>query len=666
MLRAKFGKRSDGFSKISEYAERSKEINQKFLCITDHGVMGAVPEQIAESQKHDLISLYGIELYVNPMQPCVDFREQSAEFRKNLGDGSKILTPEQKKFDKSHHLLAIACNNIGYSNLVKLSSWAWIHGYYRRPRVNHEVLQKYKEGIIFTSCCGISEIANAFMGDKDANGNPIFNDEAGFRMVEKYMAMFGKNFYLELMMLDWKMQKPYDRFLLKAHEKYGIPIEVSTDTHYCLKEHSRNQRLMLMQQNKRTLSEVQAMIDSGESDELFELQDENLWQKSEEEMDEKWEKDYHDVIPYELYQQAKRNTVKICELAKGVSLDRSVKLPMMPDAEDVLMDQIQQGFRRRRCPDTPEYQKRIREEYDLICEKGFASYFLIQKMMTDEARVKGPSILGFGDGSEVVGPGRGCLHPKTPIRLANGLTKPIEEMMVDEYVVTIDGLPRPVKKVMCYDVVNEPLMRIKTHFGDNTGVALTFDHKVYAKKKTERLKWYRADELEVGDWCFVPFSICFRRENCSISLYNKINSECIFATLEEAETYRGGVFFEGFPASLEKTPQGKYAVKGDAGSPHFKRSSSGFLLQIKEITEEIGIDKVWDLEIAGKHNYLTSSFLVHNSVCGSLVAYCLRLHDVEPIIHDLRFSRFLSPARGGKQMCIRHNLQPIPHQKVEF
>lgn len=453
----------DGFARVEEYALRQKEINQQFLCITDHGVMGAIPQQIAECEKHKLFPLFGCELYVNPMQIEARNRDHSAEFRKSLGDGSSFETtvpegtkasPLQKKFDKSCHLLAIACSNEGYQNLVRLTSWAWIHGYYRRPRVNHEVLMKYKEGIIFTSTCGNSEIGNAYMGD----GNE-YNEDAGFAMIEKYMAMFGKNFYLELMMLDWNKQKPYDAFLIKAHQKYGIPLIMTQDCHYCKKEHSHNQRLMLMQKSKHTLASIQQLIDSGEGEDLFELQDTNLWLKSEEELNFKWETDYKDVIDYELYKQSKENTVRVAQLAKGVQINREVKLPKIPDADAVLWDEIKKGFVARGCPKNGQYAKRIREEYDLITEKGFASYFIIQKMMTDEARRKGPEILGFGDGSECVGPGRG-------------------------------------------------------------------------------------------------------------------------------------------------------------------------------------------------------------SVCGSLVAYCLRLHDVEPIIHDLRFSRFLSPARGGKQMKIRHSISPIPHERV--
>jgi hypothetical protein len=335
--------------------------------------------------------LHNCEMYVNQLQPESKTRADTAAFRINLSP------EEDAKFGKNNHLLALAYNDVGYSNLVYLTSWAWKHGFYKKPRVNHKVLYERREGIIFTSTCANSEIANAFF----AGG-----DEAGFAMLEKYLAMFGENFYLELMMLDFKLQKPYDAFLLKAHAKYNTPLILTQDCHYCKKEHSRYQRLMLMQQTKRTIKELEALAASGESD-LFELQDQNLWMKSEEELNLKWESDYSQIIDYELYKQAKANTVRICEKAANVKIDRSIKLPSLADEDLVLWEEIQKGKIKRRIPNTDEYEKRIKEEYELIKEKGFSSYFLIQKMMIDEARNKSPEILGFGDGSEAVGPGRG-------------------------------------------------------------------------------------------------------------------------------------------------------------------------------------------------------------------------------------------------------------------
>ena len=383
----------DGYSTAFEYAKRAKEINQNFLCITDHGSLGGIPRQIQACEKYGIHPIFGCELYINPLQPTLNIGQKASEV---TGD----MSPEErKKFKKSYHLLAIAYNQEGYKNLVNLSSAGWTKGFYYKPRINYELLQKHKEGLIFTSCCYNSEIGQAF----DRGG-----EEEGFKMIEKYINFFGKDkFYLEIMLLDFSKQKPYNQFIIKAHEKYGLPLNLANDTHYCQKDDSKMQRLMLMIQTKKTLKEIEEKKAEDETADLFELQDQNLWMKSEEELNQKWLSDYRDDIPYELFEQAKINTTKIAQLSKGVELDRSIKLPYIPEAEEKLLEEIQIGFNYRRLPKNQKYIDRIKEEYKLICQKGFASYFLIQKMMTDEARRICPKLLGYGDRSEAVGCGRG-------------------------------------------------------------------------------------------------------------------------------------------------------------------------------------------------------------------------------------------------------------------
>jgi DNA polymerase-3 subunit alpha len=356
--------------------------------------MGAVPRQIQACEEHNIEPIFGCELYCSPLQPELKEGETMSSYTEDM-------SPEdRKKLSKSYHLLAIAYTQQGYSNLVNLSSIGWTRGFYYKPRVNHEALVKYKEGLIFTSCCYNSEIGQAF----EKGG-----EDAGFSMVEKYIELFGKeNFFLELMLLDFGKQKPYDAFLIKAHDRYGLSLTLANDCHYCMKDDSKMQRLMLMVQTRKTLKEIQEKLDREETADLFELQDTNLWMKSEEELNEKWLSHYSDIIPLELFEEAKRNTVRIAEKAKGVKLDRSVKLPYIKDAEEKLLEYISLGYKKRLLPKgDPTYMKRIKEEYDLICSKGFASYFIIQKMMTDEARRISKQLLGYGDGSEAVGPGRG-------------------------------------------------------------------------------------------------------------------------------------------------------------------------------------------------------------------------------------------------------------------
>lgn len=647
----------DGYGAPEEYSKRAKEINQRYLSISDHGVMGAVPRQIKTCEEYKISPIFSCELYTNPMQPELKIGETNADFFKNLSDF------EKPKFRKSYHLLGIAYNVTGYSNLVKLSSLGYKKGFYYRPRVNREQIMAHKEGIIFTSCCYNSEIGQAF--DKEG-------EEAAFQMVELYKSMFGENFYLELMLLDFSKQKPYDAFIIKAAEKYKLPMIITNDCHVCLKEDIKMQNIMMMMQTKTTMQEVADKV--AEDGDAFEIQDKNLYMKSEQEINEKWASCYKDIIDYEIFKEAKRNTVRICEKAKGVEtqMDRSIKLPEIQDAEEKLLEAIDKGFTFRCIPRNQEYESRAKEEYELIKQKGFCSYFLIQKMITDEAKRIAPILSGYGDGSEAVGPGRGCLQNDVPIRLENGSTTILESIKVGDKIWTIDGSAKKVLKTMKYPLNNENVRRIKTYYGDDIGVTLTLDHKIYASKNDIDLSWIHASELSVGDWCFVPFI----KHNNNYNNYIKDNKDyfslikgvdmcddhLVYRTnnYELAEITRFSLYSSFHsPCSIEKI-ENEYVLKYPIKiNDNWKIAKDGLMLRIKSIEEFKGPDFVYDLEIEDNHNYLTSSFLVHNSVAGSLIAYAIGLTDVDPIKHELLFSRFLSPARGGKSMKIKFSSDPI-------
>jgi DNA polymerase-3 subunit alpha len=164
---------------------------------------------------------------------------------------------------------------------------------------------------------------------------------------------------------------------------------------------------MLMIQTGRTekeITEAQAALKDTEGD-FFELQDKNLWMKSEEELNEKWLSDYSKIIPLELFEQAKRNTVEICRKV-NVEVDRSVKLPQIPDADAKLRDAVIRGYKWRGLAGKV-YEKRLKTEFELICRKGFSSYFVIQQEIVQEARRICPQLIGWGNGDEALGPGRG-------------------------------------------------------------------------------------------------------------------------------------------------------------------------------------------------------------------------------------------------------------------
>lgn len=364
-------------------------------------MLAAVPRQIKAcetiNEKHGrdkLTPIFGSELYVNRMHREATPTEEDRNKLVSSLDESEL---EEFKV-KGSHLLAIAVSQKGYQNLVRLTSWGFLNGFYHKPRVNYEMLEKHKEGLIFTSCCYASEVGRAF----DKKG-----EEAAEEVIVRYMNMFQNQFYLEIMLLDFKKQKLYDVFILKMKEKYKLPIIITNDCHYCKKEDSHYQSLMLMVQTKRTLPEIQKAMQENEFADFFELQDKNLWMKTEEELNEMWLEKYSDVIPEEIFEEAKLTTVKICEMAKGVELDRSIKFPAIENELKIFNQAIFEGCKHRGIQLKGEYGRRIVEESDIIIRKGFVNYFLVQKKMTDEARRICPQLLGWGDGREAVGPGRG-------------------------------------------------------------------------------------------------------------------------------------------------------------------------------------------------------------------------------------------------------------------
>lgn len=389
----------DGFGQCEEYAGHWHN-HGNFLCVSDHGMMGAVPRQIKACEsvndkhgKNKLTPLFACELYVNKAHFEATPTEES---RKAFVER---LDPEQLADFKvrGNHLLAIAITNEGYKNLVRLCSWGHLNGFYGRPRVNYEVLKAHKAGLVFTSCCYASEIGRTF----DTKG-----EEAAEETLKVYMEMFRGQFYLEIMMLDFPKQKPYDKFIIKMKEKYSLPIILSQDVHYCKQEDSHYQRLMLMVQTKRTLPELEKAMKENEFQDFFELQDRNLWMKSEEELNSFWAEKYTDTIPLEIFEEAKKTTVDICRSA-NVTIDRSIKFPTFPDEGPRLLELIVKSCQKRHITLNKEYKKRLYEEYDIITRKGFASYFIVQKMMADEARRIMPELILGGNGREAIGPGRG-------------------------------------------------------------------------------------------------------------------------------------------------------------------------------------------------------------------------------------------------------------------
>ena len=193
----------DGSNKIKEYVARVKELGMTAAAITDHGVMYGVIDFYRAAKEAGIKPILGCEVYVAP----------NSRFDKETGVSD----------DRYYHLVLLAENNEGYANLTKIVSKGFVEGFYYKPRVDMEVLEKYHEGVIALSACLAGEVQrNLVRGlDKEA-------EEAAY----KYEAIFGKgNFYLELQDHGIPEQRFVNQKLLGLSKKTGIQLVATNDVH---------------------------------------------------------------------------------------------------------------------------------------------------------------------------------------------------------------------------------------------------------------------------------------------------------------------------------------------------------------------------------------------------------------------------------------------------
>ena len=208
----------DGMSSIEHLFNRAEEMGMPGLAITDHGNMYGIKEFYKFAKKHPAVKpIVGCEIYV------------SQHYDHKLKDNAHR---------KYYHLILLAKNYNGYKNLMKIVSTGHIEGmYYGKPRVSHEVVEKYHEDLVCCSACMAGEIARAIL-DRDM--------EAADRAVEWHKRVFGEDYYLEVMYhktevpglsLDvWEGQSQYVPVVFELAEKHGVKVVATNDVHFVDKE----------------------------------------------------------------------------------------------------------------------------------------------------------------------------------------------------------------------------------------------------------------------------------------------------------------------------------------------------------------------------------------------------------------------------------------------
>ena len=332
----------DGSNKIKEYVKRVKELGMNSAAITDHGNMYGVVEFYKTAKANDINPIIGCEVYVAP----------NSRFDRETSHGD----------DRYYHLILLAENNTGYANLMKIVSIGFTEGYYYRPRVDFETLERYHEGLICLSACLAGEIPRYIVRG--------FYDEAK-EIARKYQDCFGKdNFFLELQDHGIDDQKLVNQQLLRMSKELEIGLVCTNDVHYTYESDAEAHDVLLcIQTGKKVSDEDRMRYDGGQ-----------FFVKSEEQM--------RALFPYAT--EAIENTQKIADRCNVTLEFGNYKIPKyeVPEgydsAEAFLTELCEKGFREKYigCGEySADELKKIHADMDyelgIIKTMGFIEYILI-------------------------------------------------------------------------------------------------------------------------------------------------------------------------------------------------------------------------------------------------------------------------------------------------
>ncbi len=344
----------DGSNKIKEYVKRVKELGMDSAAITDHGVMYGVIDFYRAAKEVGIKPIIGCEVYVAP----------NSRFDKELTGGD----------DRYYHLVLLAENNIGYANLMKIVSRGFTEGYYYKPRVDMEVLEKYHEGIIALSACLAGEVQRYIIKG--------LKDEAK-KAALKYEKCFGKgNFFLEMQDHGIPEQQTVNAALLSMSRELDIPLVVTNDVHYTYDTDVESHDILLCIQTGKKLADEDRMRYEGGQ----------YYVKSEQEMKA--------LFPYAW--EAVENTQRIAdrcnvEIEFGVTKLPKFDVPEGYDSWTYLNKLCFDGLEERYENPGVDLKERLNYELNVIKNMGYVDYFLIVWDFINYAKSQGIP----------VGPGRG-------------------------------------------------------------------------------------------------------------------------------------------------------------------------------------------------------------------------------------------------------------------
>ncbi|HZU21080.1 MAG TPA: DNA polymerase III subunit alpha [Gaiellaceae bacterium] len=338
----------DGACRIGDLVERAAELEMPAVGLTDHGSMAGAVQLWKATRSTGVKPVIGCEVYV---------------------------TDDRKASTKGNaHLTLLASDNAGYGNLIKLSSLGYLEGYYYKPRVDWELLERHSSGLIALSGCLSGRVCKAL------EENRLTDAQAE---LDKLAQTFGKeNVYVELQNAHLDVQARILSQLVQLAAAAGLPTVATGDVHYLRDTDARAHEALLCIQSG----------DSLKNPNHWRFETDHFYFKSPQEM----------ALDFPGQEDALRRTLEVAErcdveIELGRILLPKFDVPEGRDSFDYLVEQCEKGLQKRYEQVTPELQDRLRFELKTIKEMGFADYFLIVW-----------DFIGFAKRNGIgVGPGRG-------------------------------------------------------------------------------------------------------------------------------------------------------------------------------------------------------------------------------------------------------------------
>ncbi len=358
----------DGASSITGMMQKAKDDGMTAVALSDHGNMFGAFKFVAEASKFNLKPIVGCEFYL-------------------VADRHKKQFSKEDK-DNRFHQLMLAKNAVGYKNLMKLTSLGYIEGLYSKwPRIDKELIEKYHEGLIVTSCCLAGEVPQAILNK---------GEEEAEELLKWWLNLFGEDYYIELQRHSLPEQEKVNAVLLKFAKKYNIKVIATNDSHYVDQEDAVAHDILLCVNTGEIQSKpVWKGEGFGGKDYRFGFPNQEFYFKTQAEMNSLF-KDVPEAVDF---------TNEIADKVETLDLNRDILLPNFPlpdnftDSDEYLRHITFEGAKssKRYGELTSEIEERLNHELHIIKTMGFAGYFLITADMINAGR----------DLGVMIGPGRG-------------------------------------------------------------------------------------------------------------------------------------------------------------------------------------------------------------------------------------------------------------------